>query len=51
MFIIFKFLLKWFFRNVLKKFMFLFFRVKCLNVNYIIDCSEFFIKKLRNLIV
>lgn len=31
--------------------MFLFFRVKFLNVNCIIDCIEFFIKKLRNLIV
>uniref|UniRef100_K1RXB1 DDE Tnp4 domain-containing protein n=1 Tax=Magallana gigas TaxID=29159 RepID=K1RXB1_MAGGI len=48
MFTIFKPLLKWPSRNVMIKFMPSFFRAKCPNVNYIIDCSEFFIKKPRN---
>lgn len=48
MFTIFKPLLKWPSRNVLKKFMPSSFRAKFPNVNCIIDCTEFFIKKPRN---
>lgn len=48
MFTIFKPLFKWPSRNVLKKFMPSSFRAKFPNVNCIIDCTEFFIKKPRN---